>query len=337
MAELKVSRRAFLGGTAITATAAIGAGLGVIGAPSIIRAQGSLKPLKLGWFVNAACLSPVAAAKHLGIFEKHGLDVELVKFGGTTDQLLEALSTRKVDVSVGMALRWLKPLEQGFDVKLTGGTHGGCLRLLGDKTQGVSKISDLKGKIIAVSDIGSPAKNFFSVLLGKRGLDPNKDVEWRVYPGDLLAQAIEKGEAQALAHQDPETWRFLKIERLTEVATNLTSEYADRVCCLVGVGNKFIKEDRPAAAAVTKALLEAQDLTAHHPELTVDVYKPYVANATREDLIELLKTHTHFVHPTGDELRKQLAAYTEELKVINVIKPSTDPVKFAERITIDVI
>ncbi len=29
-----------------------------------------------------------------------------------------------------MALRWLKALEQGFDVKLTAGTHGGCLNLL---------------------------------------------------------------------------------------------------------------------------------------------------------------------------------------------------------------
>ena len=192
MTDSKLTRRTFLGGTAIAATAALAGGLGVIGAPSIIRAQGSLKPLKLGWFVNAACLSPVAGAKHLGIFEKHGLDVELVKFGGTTDQLLEALSTRKVDVSVGMALRWLKPLEQGFDVKLTGGTHGGCLRLLGDSKQKVSKLSDLKGKVIAVSDIGSPAKNFFSVYLGKYGLDPNKDVVWQVSPGDLLALAVEK-------------------------------------------------------------------------------------------------------------------------------------------------
>ncbi|MCR6631941.1 MAG: ABC transporter substrate-binding protein [Magnetospirillum sp.] len=261
----------------------------------------------------------------------------LVKFAGTTDQLLEALATRKVDASVGMALRWLKPLEQGFDVKLTGGTHGGCLRLLGDKNQGITRIEALKGKTIAVSDIGSPAKNFFSVLLGKRGIDPNKDVEWKVFPGDLLAAAIEKGEAQALAHQDPETWRFLKNPRLTEVATNLTAEYGDRVCCLVGVGTKLLKEDRPAAAAITKALLEAQDITAHHPEQTADVYLPYVANATKDDIIQLLKTHTHYVHPLGDNLRKQLVEYVIELQKINVIKPTTDPVKFAAKITEDVI
>ncbi|HLO76214.1 MAG TPA: ABC transporter substrate-binding protein [Magnetospirillum sp.] len=329
MADTSLTRRAFLGTAAVAA--------GTLAAPSIIRAQGSLKPIKLGWYVNAACLSPVAAAKHLGIFERNGLDVELVKFGGSTDQLLEALATRKVDTSVGMALRWLKPLEQGFDVKLTGGTHGGCLRLLGDKTQGITKIEHLKGKVIAVSDIGSPAKNFFSIFLGKRGLDPAKDVEWKVFPGDLLAAAVEKGEAQALAHQDPETWRFLKVERLTEIATNLTSEYGDRVCCLVGVGSKLLKEDRAAATAITKSLLQAQDLTAHHPEETADVYLPYVANTNKKDLIDLLKTHTHYVHPLGNDLRKQLADYVLELQKIGVIKQSTDPVKFAEKITVDVV
>ena len=329
MPKTLFNRRTFIG-TAVAAA-------GTLASPSIIRAQGSLRPLKLGWFVNAACLSPVAAAKHLGFFEKNGLDVELVKFGGTTDQLLEALATRKVDASVGMALRWLKPLEQGFDVKLTAGTHGGCLRLLGDKNQGVTSVESLKGKVIAVSDIGSPAKNFFSIFLSKRGIDPSKDVEWKVFPGDLLAAAVEKGEAQAVAHQDPETWRFLKNPRLTEVATNLTAEYGSRVCCLVGVGNKLLKEDRESAAAVTRALLQAQDITAHHPELTADVYLPYVTNTSREDLISLLKTHAHYVHPVGDELRKQLTEYLVELQKINVIKPTTDPVKFAEKITVDVV
>jgi ABC-type nitrate/sulfonate/bicarbonate transport systems, periplasmic components len=333
MTDLTLSRRAFLG----TAAAAAVAGTAVIGAPAIVRAQSALKPIKLGWFPAAACLSPVAAAKHLGIFEKHGLDVELIHFAGTTDQLLEAISTGKADASVGMALRWLKPLEQGFDVKLTSGTHGGCLRLLGDKTKGVTKVEDLKGKTIGVSDIGSPAKNFFSVLLGKRGIDPNKDVEWRVFPGDLLATAIDKGEVQALAHQDPETWRFLKNANLTEVATNLSFEYASRVCCLVGVRGSLVRDDRPAAAAITRALLEAQDITARQTEVTADVYKPYVANTSKEDIIAMLKSHTHGDHPLGDELRRQLVLYVDELKQVNVIKPSTDPAKFVERITVDVV
>ena len=38
----------------------------------------------------------------------------------------------------------------------------------------------------------------------------------------------------------------------------------------------------------------------------------------------------------GDSLRSQLTLYAEELKLVNVIKPSTDTVKFAQKITYDV-
>ena len=64
------------------------------------------------------------------LLRQHGLRVERINFSGSTDQLLEAIATGHADGGIGMALRWLKPLEQGFDVKLAVGTHGGCMRLL---------------------------------------------------------------------------------------------------------------------------------------------------------------------------------------------------------------
>ena len=280
-----VSRRALMRGAA-AAGLALPFGLGGMGdgvdgdwlagdiCSSAVAAEpvvtGALKPIKLGWFPNATCLAPVAAAQKLGFFAKHGLDVELINFAGTTDQLLEALSTGKADASVGMALRWLKPLEQGFDVKLTAGTHGGCLRLLVSKASGITTLDGLRGQTIAATPGGSPGKNFFSVLLARRGFDLAKDVTFREYPGDLLAAAVDKGEAVAIAHQDPDTFRFLKTGNFVELATNLSGEYANRVCCLIGVRGSLIREDRATAKALTLALLEAQDLTHHHPEQTAD-------------------------------------------------------------------
>jgi NitT/TauT family transport system substrate-binding protein len=56
-----------------------------------------------------------------------------------------------------------------------------------------------------------------------------------------------------------------------------------------------------------------------------------------EDLATMYRSHTHHNHPVGGELKKQLLLYTEELKAVNVIKRSTDPAKFAERIYLDVL
>src|SRR5437879_7063950 len=147
---------------------------------------GAPRKLKLSWNAGAVCLVPVPVAIDHGFFKKHNLDVELVNYSGSTDQLLEAIATGKSDAGLGMALRWLKPLEQGFDVKIAAGTHGGCMRVLTRSSSGVDKPADLKGKLVAVGDLAGPDKNFFSIQLAKLGIDPDKEVDSRAHPGHPL-------------------------------------------------------------------------------------------------------------------------------------------------------
>lgn len=127
---------------------------------------------------------PVADKRR--IFARHNFKVELINFGGSTDQLLEAIASGKADAGVGMALRWLKPLEQGFDVKITSAIHGGCMRLFAAPGSGIAGIADLRGKAIGVSDMAAPDKNFFSIVAARQGLNPNTDLNWRTYPADML-------------------------------------------------------------------------------------------------------------------------------------------------------
>lgn len=124
------------------------------------------EPYKLKLAINksAVCLAPVAVAEQQKFFSKYNLEVEFVNFGNSTDVLLEAIATGKADAGVGMALRWLKALEQGFDVKLTAGTHGGCLNLLTAKNSPFGGLESLKGQTIGVTDMAGPDKNFFAIL-----------------------------------------------------------------------------------------------------------------------------------------------------------------------------
>jgi len=335
---LSLSRRGVLLGAA-AGLATIPFGAAGLAAPTPPAAAAALKPLRFAWNANAACLAPVALAKSAGLFSKYGLDVELVNYSGSTDQLLESLATGKADAAVGMALRWIKPLEQGFDVKLIGGTHGGCLRMLGVQGTGVTAdIASLKGKTVGTPDLGGPDKNFFSLLAQKRGLDPVKDISWRQYPADLLPVAAEKGEIQAFSHSDPLTWLFLKRHSfLFEVATNLTGEYLNRLCCLIGVRGSLLRQDRAAAESVYRALLDAQTLTHAEPRLTAEAFQPYSPKASVEDLIAMLKSHTHGHSPVGTAFRQEIVTYAEELKQINVLKPTTDPQKYADRVYVNVL
>jgi NitT/TauT family transport system substrate-binding protein len=286
---------------------------------------GQRKSLRLTWNASAICTVGVPVAQTKGYFDKRNLAVELINFGGSTDRLLEAIETGKADAGVGVALRWLKPLEQGFDVRITTAIHGGCMRVLASKENGVATLADLKGKIVGASDMGAPDKNFFSTRLAKLGIDPISDVQWKVYPADVLPLAPQKGEIQALALGDPLGWVLRDRNGLTEVATNLGGDYVHRACacCVLGVRGSLIRDDPPAGSAVTEVLLETQEFVFAHPDEAAAIFAPYAPAAKPQQLAAMLRSHTHNHHPVGADLRQELAAYADKLKVISVIKPST--------------
>jgi NitT/TauT family transport system substrate-binding protein len=353
----KLSRRCLLSGAAaLTAGTSLG-GLAAYALPFAARAPeidftqfpicrvgaeadalpGPPHKFKISWNAGSVCLTPVAVAIEKGFFAKYNLDAELINYSGSTDQLLEAIATGKSDAGVGMALRWLKPLEQGFDVKITAGTHGGCMRVLAPMESAISDIKGLKGKVVAVSDLASPGKNFFSIVLQKNGVDPVSEVEWRQYPGNLLRLAVEKGEAAALIDGDPNTYLWLKDKKLKEIASNLDGEYKERTCCILGVRGSLIREDPRVARAITLGLLDATMWTSQNPQEAAKVFAPYAANASVEDITSMIQYHTHHHHPVGDALKAELKAYADELKLVSVFKPGTNTAKFAERIYADVL
>ncbi|WP_027579469.1 ABC transporter substrate-binding protein [Bradyrhizobium sp. Ai1a-2] len=298
---------------------------------------GAPRKLKLSWNAGSVCLAPLPVAIDYGFFQKQNLDIELVNYSGSTDQLLEAIATGKSDAGLGMALRWLKPLEQGFDVKIAAGTHGGCMRVLTRAGSGVDKLADLKGKIVAVGDLAGPDKNFFSIQLAKQGIDPNKDVDWRAYPGNLLNVAVEKGEVQAFLASDPLAYLWLNDSQYKEVASNLDGEYRDKTCCIVGLRGSLVRNEPHVARAITQALLDAAMFTSQNPDKAAKSFQPYAPKAASlADLEAMARYHTHHHHPVGAALKQELKGYADDLKTVSVFKQSTDTAKFAERIYVDV-
>ena len=297
---------------------------------------GAPRKLRLSWNAGAVCLAPLPVAIEQGFFQKRNLDVELVNYSGSTDQLLEAIATGKSDAGLGMALRWLKPLEQGFDVKIAAGTHGGCMRVLARTDSGVNKLADLKGKTVAVGDLAGPDKNFFSIQLAREGIDPTTEVDWRAYPGNLLQLAAEKGEAQAVLAADPIAYLWLKDPAWKEVASNLDGDYKDKTCCIVGLRGSLVRDEPDVARALTQAILDAAMFTSQHPEIAAAAFKPYAPKAASlEDLEGMVRYHTHHHHPVGEALKQELKAYADDLKKVAVFKPSTDTTRFAERICVN--
>jgi len=324
-------RRLIVGGAAVVA---VGGLTGFLSGKQAKRTASGLRKLRLAWNATAICLAPALLAKEYGIYEKHGLDVELVNFAGSTDQLLEAISTGKADAGVGMIMRWIKPLEQGFDVKLIAGTHGGCARMAGSRRAGITDDpKSLKGKKIGLSEISGTGRNTFSILLKAHGVDPDHDVTWRAFPQPLLGEAIKKGEVDAIADSDPILHILQKQSDgdLVEVMTNLTAPWQNRVCCVVGAAGSLLRSEPETAKALALALVSAASLCAENPEAVAKVFAPY-AKASVEDIVWVLKSQTHQRHPVGLDLKGDIARYADELRDVGVLKPSTTGKDFSNRV-----
>lgn len=303
-----------------------GAGKWALASPTKIRLAVNL---------NAICLAPVVVADQHQFFKAHNLEVEFVNFGNSTELLLESIATGKAEAAIGMALRWLKALEQGFDVKLTAGTHGGCMRLL-TTDNGPTALEQLKGKTIGVTDMAGADKNFFALLLKRHGLDPNSDVDWRVYPQDLMPIVLKKGEIQAASGSDPIMWRLAQQSGYRELATNLMDDYANLSCCVVGARGGLVRDRPEVAAAITHAILQAHAYAAQHPEVIAQAFNSHALNTHPDEIAGVLKTHTHSHYSVGHNFVNEIDIYAKDLKAINVLRPDTDPLLFAQGITANV-
>jgi NitT/TauT family transport system substrate-binding protein len=329
-----ISRRTVLG---VAGAAGLAGALGVIGAPSIVRSA-ELKKVRFGWAAPAACHAPLGYAAQEGIFAKHGIDIELVDFlANGDDALTKYLASDKLDVGAGFLLGWLKPLDEGLDVKLISATHAGCMRLLTTSASGIKKLEDLKGKTIAVGGLNDAAQQTFSVSLVKAGVDPEKDITWKAFPDNLLSTAVQKGEADALGHIDPQGFDWIKNDHLVEIANSQTGAYANLSCCTVGASTAFLKKDKALVRSVVEAIIEAHDFVADHPAEVAKFYKEkYNPPVSEETLKELLGVLAYHHHPAGEALEKEIAEEIDDLKLIKVFRQNADSKALAKKFSFNV-
>ena len=329
-----VSRRGVLRAAgAVVAAGALGSR---VFSPAI---AGPAPKIRLAWTEVAACHSPLGFGVAKGLYAKHNLDIDLYYQGASGQTLIQALATNKSDAGAGLIGDWLKPLEQGFDVKLFVGSHGGCQRLLASQKSGVKDIAGVKGKTIATFGIGAPPQVAFQVTLAKAGIDPETDVTWKAVPFDLVGESAARGDADIAAHMDPWAWSIEKKFNFLKIADTQTGVYKNHTCCVLGANGPFLKANKDALRRLAQANIEVHDYTANHPEEVAQWYfdnlKP--PGLSVQDLAEIIGSLTYHDHPIGQALVDQIRLTAEDLKLVKVLEPSTDPKAFAERVTVNLL
>lgn len=293
---------------------------------------GKVKIQALG---GGACGAPSYIAFEKGFFAEEGLDVELVS--GTLDELKTGLATGEFTVANG-DFQYFPSIQQGMDLKVIGGLHKGCIKLVLPPNSPIKTVADLKGKNIGVDEIGGTPMSVASVLLSQAGIDPQKGVTWKPYPLDQLTQAVSKGEVDAFAAWDPYGALAVKNNKYTVLSDISTDPlFAGKSCCFLYSTQKQIDANPDKVAAIARAYQKATEWIKKNPEETakIEIDKKYVASDDVKFLASLIKSYDF--EYTTDRAKADVKYFVEKLNKTGFLKKDTDPEAFANKVYVNVL
>ena len=252
------SRREFLGGLTLMGTAAV---LGLHA--GLEAAESPLETTKIRLIqVPGICVAPQYVAEELLKGEGFN-DVQYLKV--STAEVYKVIAAGEVDISMAFIAPFILQVDKGIPIVLLGGAHVGCFELFG--TDKVRAVSDLKGKTVAVPELGSSHHVFLSIIAANAGLDPQKDINWVTHPITESLPLLTEGKVDALIGFPPVP-QELRAKGIGHVVLNsgVDSPWSQYFCCIVGSNREFVRAHPVATKRALRAIVKAANLCATEPE-----------------------------------------------------------------------
>jgi NitT/TauT family transport system substrate-binding protein len=255
------TRRRFLGGLTVAGT------VGLLSLqPWVVGAEPSPETTKIRPVVRrgSVCAAPMQMTEDF----LHGEGFTEVQYveKKTNVEGLQALASGEADLAQNFLGPTLIPIDAGNPLVFLAGVHVGCLELVGNDR--VRAIRDLKGKTVAVPDLGGSEHVFLTSMLAYVGLDPRKDVTWVTHPHPEAARLLAAGKVDAVMAIPPES-QELRAKQIGHVVVNTMMDrpWSQYFCCLVTGNREFVRKYPVATKRALRAIFKAVDLCTREPNL----------------------------------------------------------------------
>ncbi|MBX9629293.1 MAG: ABC transporter substrate-binding protein [Burkholderiales bacterium] len=191
-------------------------------------------------------------------------EIEYVKLAGIGSP--DALADDRTDFGMWDAYSALPYLDRGKAFLVVAGIHAGCYQLFA--TGATRSIRDLKGKTIAVYELGQGAHVLVASMLAYVGMSPTRDVRW--LSGERPEDAVrlfEEGKADAFIGFPPHPQELLakKVGHVI-LDTSRDRPWSQYFCCMLLANRRFTESHPVATKRVLRAFLKAADICAQEPD-----------------------------------------------------------------------
>jgi ABC-type nitrate/sulfonate/bicarbonate transport system substrate-binding protein len=248
---------------------------------SVPSAKAQDKALKkVSWGVTSLSASNWIPwiAKDAKIYEKHGLDVELVLVKGSGQTSAAILGGSLFAAPVAVPQVMMANLGGADLVNIAHTVPGVQSKLI--VKQEIRRSEDIKGKRIATSSIGSLGDFLFKYIIRKNGMDPLRDVTWLSIgtPGERL-QALASGRVDAADLSHPDDARGVRMGY--RVLWDARKEVVYPSMSVV-TRRKTLHEDRDTVMRLLRAHIEAIAYFKGHKDFSMKVLSKYLRNNDQE-------------------------------------------------------
>ena len=235
------------------ASAGAGEGTAVDQAAATAELEPELTSIKIGFSALEPASLPVKVALDLGLFEKYGLDVELVSFDGDTVavQALESGGVQAISAGGAIALASARNDEPNVLVALVLSNQTDMLVGRSD----VTSPDDLIGKDIAVSQFGGDSHASVLLALQDFGIDQGDVTVVQVGGQSARIAAVAAGSVAAAPVDQTSEEAILAEGMNVLVKLSETGLKTPRHGLIVPT--RFIQENPNTVLAMTAAMFEA--------------------------------------------------------------------------------
>lgn len=218
--------------------------------------------LKLG-FIPITCATPLIAAHPLGLYQKQGLSVQLVKTPGW-GAIRERVLKRELHAShflapmpLAMSLGLGSPAE-GMHVASIQNTNGNAITLhLKHKDNRDPK--NWKGMRLAIPFEHSMHNYLLRYYLAEHGLDPDRDVTLVVLPPPEMGAQLKAQTIDGFIVAEPFNQRAV-MEGVGFIHLLTKDIWDGHPCCSFGASTAFIQQHPETFAALYRAIISASVL-----------------------------------------------------------------------------
>jgi NitT/TauT family transport system substrate-binding protein len=261
---------------------------------SFIHAQSSPKKIFLGISTLTGSSAMLAVAQKAGLFERHGLQGQIVYFSNGTIAA-SALLSGDVKISLMSANATLAAAIAGAEVVQIGGLTNkldyGLMVL-----PSVKSIQELKGQSLGIAGFGGASDFAANYIIRKEGMIPGRDIILMAVGGQQeRLTALASGKLKAVLLQPPFTKRAEKLgyRRLVDFAS-LDLEFQTLGYATT---RSYLRADREACLNFLKAATEATYYFKSHKNESIKILAAFLKTDDSDALEETYNLNARYLIP----------------------------------------